>query len=96
MSLYVVALLLVLSGALTATQTLCVLLVKAIDYQGWAMEDAVVDASAQAGFQGIGYPNVLVANNIDVANMKKSLSGKIHYEKPGAKEAALQLLWCHH
>ncbi len=60
---------------------------QSIDYQGWAMEDAVVDASAQAGFQGIGYPNVLVANNIEVANMKKSLSGKIHYEKPGAKEA---------
>ena len=60
---------------------------QSIDYQGWAMEDAVVDGSAQAGFQGIGYPNVLVCNNIEVANMKKSLSGKITYNKPGAKEA---------
>lgn len=54
---------------------------QSIDYSGWAMEDAIVDASAQAGFQGIGYPNVLLANNIDVANMKKSLSGKITYQK---------------
>lgn len=56
---------------------------QAIDYSGWAMEDAVVDASAQAGFQGIGYPNVLVCNNIDVANMKKSLGAKINYEGGG-------------
>lgn len=52
-----------------------------IDYSGWAHEDAVVDASAQAGFQGIGYPEVLVANNIDVANMKKSLGAKIIYDR---------------
>lgn len=52
-----------------------------IDYTGWAMEDAVVDASAQAGFQGIGYPDVLIANNIDVANMKKSLGAKIIYDR---------------
>lgn len=59
-----------------------------IDYTGWSMEDAVVDASAQAGFQGIGYPNVLVANNIDVANMKKSLGAKIIYDRNAKKEAA--------
>lgn len=57
-----------------------------IDYTGWAKEDAVVDASAQAGFQGIGYPTVLVANNFDVADMKKSLSGKIQYNRPGGSE----------
>ncbi len=58
---------------------------QSIDYAGWAMEDAVVDASAQAGFQGIGYPNVLVANNIEVANMKKSLGAKIVYNDGGGK-----------
>ncbi len=58
---------------------------QSIDYAGWAMEDAVVDASAQSGFQGIGYPNVLIANNIDVANMKKSLGSKIIYNDGGGK-----------
>jgi hypothetical protein len=51
------------------------------------MEDAVVDASAQCGFQGIGYPNVLVLNNIEAASLKKSLSKKIHFNKPGGKTA---------
>lgn len=59
---------------------------QSIDYAGWAKEDAVVDASAQAGFQGIGYPNVLVANNLDVADIKKSLAGKIAYNRPGGSE----------
>jgi hypothetical protein len=59
---------------------------QAIDYSGWAMEDAVVDASAQVGFQGIGYPELLVANNIDVANMKKSMGAKIVYNRPGGSE----------
>ncbi len=58
---------------------------QAIDYTGWAHEDAVVDGSAQAGFQGIGYPSVLVCNNIDVANMKKSLGSKIIYNDGGGK-----------
>lgn len=58
---------------------------QAIDYSGWAMEDAVVDASAQAGFQGIGAPSVLIANNIEVANMKKSLGSKIIYNDGGGK-----------
>ncbi len=58
---------------------------QSVDYAGWAMEDAVVDASAQAGFQGIGYPNVLVANNIEIANMKKSLGSKIIYNDGGGK-----------
>jgi hypothetical protein len=60
---------------------------QSIDYAGWAKEDAVVDASAQAGSQGIGNPTVLVANNMDVADMKKSLAGKIVYNRPGGKEA---------
>ncbi len=59
-----------------------------IDYTGWAPEDAVVDASSQAGFQGIGYPNVLVCNNIEGASMRKSLSQKIHFNRPGGKEAS--------
>ncbi len=60
---------------------------QAIDYTGWAPEDAVVDASAQAGFQGIGYPNVLICNNIEGASLKKSLSTKINFNRPGGKEA---------
>jgi len=58
---------------------------QAIDYTGWAVEDAIVDASAQVGFQGIGYPTKLCINNIDVANMKKSLASKIIYTSPGDK-----------
>lgn len=61
---------------------------QAIDYTGWAMEDAVVDASAQTGFQGIGYPNVLVCNNIEAAAMKKSLAGKLVYNRPGSSAAS--------
>ncbi len=59
---------------------------QSIDYQGWAPEDAVVDASSQAGFQGIGYPNVLVCNNIEAASLKKSLSSKIVFNRPGGKD----------
>ncbi len=59
---------------------------QAIDYTGWAKEDAIVDASAQGGFHGIGYATVLVANNIDVADMKKSLAGKTVYSRPGGSE----------
>ena len=58
---------------------------QAIDYTGWAHEDAAVDASAQAGFQGIGYPSVLICNNIEVANMKKNLGAKIIYYDGGGK-----------
>lgn len=60
---------------------------QAIDYTGWAAEDAVVDASAQCGFQGIGYPSVLAINNIDFANMKKSLASKIIYDRANTKKA---------
>lgn len=58
---------------------------QSIDYTGWAPEDAVVDASAQAGFQGIGYPNVLVCNNIEAATLRKSLSNKIIFNRPGSE-----------
>jgi len=60
---------------------------QSVDYQGWAPEDAVVDASCQAGFQGIGYPNVLVCNNIEAATLKKSLSNKIVFNRPGGESA---------
>lgn len=59
---------------------------QAIDYSGWAMEDAVVDASAQAGFHGFTSAKVLIANNIEVAAMKKSMSAKIVYNRPGGSE----------
>ena len=61
---------------------------QAIDYTGVAPEDAVVDASAQAGFQGIGYPNVLVCNNIEASTLKRSLSSKIIFNRPGGKEGS--------
>jgi hypothetical protein len=56
-----------------------------VDYAGAAHEDAIVDASAQSGFQGIGYANVLTCNNIDLANMKKNLGAKIIYNDGGGK-----------
>ncbi len=61
---------------------------QAIDYQSWAPEDAVADASAQAGFHGIGYPNVLICNNIEGAALKRSLATKIAFNRPGGKEAS--------
>lgn len=56
---------------------------QAIDYAGWAMEDAIVDASAQGGFQGVGYADTLVCNNLQFADMKKSLGSKIAYNRNG-------------
>lgn len=53
------------------------------DYTGIDHADAVVDASALAGFQGIGYPNILLCNNIDAAEMKKAMAEKIHFNRPG-------------
>ena len=61
---------------------------QAIDYEGWAKEDAIVDASAQGGSQGIGYATIAVMNNLEVADMKKSLSSKIQYNRPGGKEGS--------
>lgn len=51
------------------------------DFTGVAMEDAVVEASGQVGFQGIGYGDTLLANNRDIANMKKSMAAKIIYDR---------------
>jgi hypothetical protein len=59
---------------------------QAIDYTGWAMEDAIADASAQVGFHGVGSPKVLIANNIEVAALKKSMSAKIIFNRPGSSE----------
>lgn len=56
---------------------------QSINYSGWGMEDAVVDASSQAGFQGVGDPKTLVMNNIDVAQMKRSMGAKIQYNGGG-------------
>lgn len=60
---------------------------QAIDYTGWAMEDAVVDASAQAGFHGLGGAKALIVNNIEFAAMKKSMAAKLIYNRPGSSEA---------
>jgi hypothetical protein len=60
---------------------------QAIDYAGWAMEDAIADASAQAGFQGIGYPDTILMNNIEFAALKKSLTAKLVYNRPGSSDA---------
>lgn len=59
---------------------------QSIDYAGWAKEDAIVDASAQGGTQGIGYATVAVMNNLEVADMKKSLSSKLVFNRPGSGE----------
>ncbi len=45
-------------------------------FAGVPMEEAVQEASALCGFQGLGYPDVLVANNREIANLKKNLEGK--------------------
>lgn len=60
---------------------------QSIDYTGWDMGDAIADASAQAGFQGIGYPETVLMNNIEFASLKKSLTAKLVYNRPGSKEA---------
>lgn len=62
---------------------------QAIDYTGWDMADAIVDASAQSTFQGAMSAKTLVANPIDIANMKKtSLSPKIVYQGGGGTATA--------
>lgn len=59
-----------------------------VDYTGWAMEDAVVDATAQAGFHGIGYPKCVVMNNLQLADMKKGLGSKISYTRGGGESGS--------
>lgn len=58
-------------------------------YAGVAMEDAIVDASGLAGFQGVGYPDTLIANNRDIANMKKSMAAKIIYDRNGSSSGGV-------
>lgn len=57
---------------------------QSISYSSWDMADAVVDASAQSTFQGATSAKMLLANPIDIANMKKSsLSPKIVFQGGG-------------
>lgn len=58
-------------------------------YAGVAMEDAIVDASGLAGFQGVGYPDTLLANNRDIANMKKSMAAKIIYDRNSSSSGGI-------
>jgi hypothetical protein len=52
------------------------------DYTTVPMEEAVIDADALMGFQGSMVPNkVLLANNRDIAQLKKALSSKIIYDR---------------
>jgi hypothetical protein len=52
------------------------------------MEEAVQEASALCGFQGLGYPNVLIANNREIANMKKNLEGKTVLDRSSSSVGA--------
>lgn len=61
-----------------------------LDCTGSSIEDAIVTASSLNGFQGIGYGNVVVMNNIEFASLKRSLGAKITYPREGGsgKEAS--------
>ena len=56
---------------------------QAADYVGWTIEDAVQDATAQAGFIGIGDPNIMVMNTLEYTALKRSLGAKIIYDGGG-------------
>lgn len=58
------------------------------DYTGWTIEDAVMDATAQAGFIGIGDPNCIVMNTLEFTALKRSLGAKIIYDGGGDTAAA--------
>lgn len=58
------------------------------DATGSSIEDAIVTASSLNGFQGIGYGNVVVMNNIEFASLKRSLGAKITYDGSGSAKAA--------
>jgi len=58
------------------------------DYTGWTIEDAVMDATAQAGFIGIGDPNVIVMNTLEFTALKRSLGAKIIYDGGGGAATA--------
>jgi hypothetical protein len=52
------------------------------------MEEAVQEASALCGFQGLGYPNVLIANNREIANLKKNLEGRVVLDRSSSSVGA--------
>ncbi len=58
------------------------------DYTGWTIEDAIMDATAQAGFIGIGDPNVIVMNTLEFTALKRSLGAKIIYDGGGGAATA--------
>jgi hypothetical protein len=53
------------------------------------MEDAVLDACALSAIQGIGSPDTLVANPVQVSAMKRSVGGRIVYDRNGSKDAGV-------
>lgn len=57
-------------------------------FAGIPMEEAVQEASALCGFQGLGYPSVLIANNREIANMKKNLEGKTMLDRSSSSVGA--------
>lgn len=59
------------------------------DYAGDAMEDAVLDALAKCTIQGIGQPDTLVANPIQVAAMQRSVGGKVVYNRDQSSKAGV-------
>lgn len=58
-------------------------------YTGIAMEDAVLDAASLCTIQGVGAPDTLVANPVQVAQMKRSIGGKIIYDRNNSKDAGV-------
>lgn len=51
------------------------------------MEEAVQEASALCGFQGLGYPDLLIANNREVANLKKNLEARVILDRSSSSVA---------
>ena len=58
-------------------------------YTGEAMEDAVLDACALSAIQGIGSPDTLIANPIQVSAMKRSVGGRIVYDRTASPKAGV-------
>jgi len=54
---------------------------QAVDGTGQAMEDVVLDITSKIAFQGVGTPDTLVANPIRLAQMKRSVGGKVYYNR---------------
>lgn len=58
-------------------------------YTSQAMEDAVLDAHAKTTLQGVGTPDTLIANPIRVSQMKRSIGGKIMYDRNSSDKAGI-------